>query len=128
MMFRAKNVPSEMKTGPTALLLANSMKIWNSTCNKFLAVRAHDPKHAQLVKQIIQQWQFYGAAFGMVERVNGPSLNRPSVLSDEHRFWKIQKRCFWNACACSTCEASHKVRVCKGCWRVLYCNARCQRM
>lgn len=40
----------------------------------------------------------------------------------------LSKPCHWEKCVCQHLHAPHHMRVCKGCWRVLYCNTRCQSM
>ena len=34
--------------------------------------------------------------------------------------------CYYENCMCSHKQPLHSLRVCKGCWRVLYCGKRCQ--
>ena len=36
------------------------------------------------------------------------------------------ERCNRKTCLCSVHKASHRLRVCKGCWVVAYCNSHCQ--
>lgn len=35
-------------------------------------------------------------------------------------------RCHWRECLCNVHKPAHHLKVCKGCWRVAYCNPKCQ--
>lgn len=37
------------------------------------------------------------------------------------------ERCAWKNCLCNVHKPIHRLRVCRGCWQVAYCNAKCQR-
>ncbi|GJE93334.1 hypothetical protein PsYK624_094930 [Phanerochaete sordida] len=37
------------------------------------------------------------------------------------------ERCAWGECLCSRHKPAHRMRVCRGCERVVYCGKRCQR-
>ena len=47
--------------------------------------------------------------------------------------WVIMPYPPWETCGCQSCLCSerkpcHKLRVCKGCWKIFYCSAKCQKM
>ena len=107
-------------------LLECSGWIWHDTLATLLAICPKDPQHAAVKKAVLDSWRKYGVGFH-TEGVNPSTSNEPSQLSDERRYWKIRRRCFWNGCACSISGAFHRFRVCKRCWRVLYCTEKCQR-
>lgn len=75
----------------------------------------------------LHYWREYGKSFGLNADVRVVESTKPSTPSNETLYWKIQRKCFYPACACSPGPVPcHAMRVCKGCYRVLYCNARCQ--
>ncbi|GJE93330.1 zinc finger MYND domain-containing protein [Phanerochaete sordida] len=37
------------------------------------------------------------------------------------------ERCAWDECLCSRYKPAHRMRLCQGCERVVYCGERCQR-
>ncbi|GJE93346.1 zinc finger MYND domain-containing protein [Phanerochaete sordida] len=39
----------------------------------------------------------------------------------------VLDHCAWDECLCSRHRPAHKMRMCKGCERVVYCGERCQR-
>ncbi|GJE93128.1 hypothetical protein PsYK624_092870 [Phanerochaete sordida] len=38
----------------------------------------------------------------------------------------LRKVCAWNECICHGVRPRHKLRACKGCFRVTYCSPQCQ--
>ena len=121
------SVHGPTEKGEMSLVLSNCRRIWHDTHARLLAIRPKNLPQAQVKSLVIDKWESYGTAFNAKKGVNATTLNKPSELSDEMRYWKIHRRCFWGACACSI-NACHKMRVCTGCWRVLYCGEKCQRL
>ncbi|GJE93321.1 zinc finger MYND domain-containing protein [Phanerochaete sordida] len=39
----------------------------------------------------------------------------------------VLERCAWDQCLCSRHKPAHRMRICKGCERVVYCGKRCQK-
>lgn len=37
------------------------------------------------------------------------------------------ERCGWSGCVCSVVKPAHRLKVCKRCWLVAYCSAKCQK-
>lgn len=68
----------------------------------------------------LKAWSFLGASLRLKENY------RRSV--HPNRNWLPPKPCHWEKCLCSTVFPQHSMRVCKGCWRVFYCSARCQEL
>ena len=99
---------------------------FHDTLKSIAAKPTRDTQHANQKAKALQIWRSGGAYMGLKEGISVVTLRRVSQLSDEERYWKIPKQCFWMACPCSS-QASHPVSVCKGCWRVLYCSTKCQR-
>ncbi|GJE93216.1 zinc finger MYND domain-containing protein [Phanerochaete sordida] len=60
-------------------------------------------------------------------KVLGMVLNRLVVShkSSEPVFAPLA-RCTWKECLCNVHAPNHKMRICKGCQRVAYCNVGCQ--
>jgi len=104
-------------------------RIWHNTLNSLLAVETRgDLKLSGMKSRALRSWRAYGATFGWKSGVRAMNtVTPPSDPSDEPRYWKIPKHCFSNACACTSRPAAHRIRVCKGCYRVLYCGPKCQK-
>ncbi|CAL1711688.1 unnamed protein product [Somion occarium] len=66
----------------------------------------------------IELWQYLGRAFGLREN-DAPAQLFPGFTS-------CTKSCRWKDCLCSCNKPWHRLRVCKGCWRALYCSSKCQ--
>lgn len=68
----------------------------------------------------IDIWKTVGDNIGLFE--NGRHL--------DNEFPKLRlsrRRCHWEKCLCHSAKPSHSMRVCKGCYRVLYCSRKCQK-
>ena len=84
----------------------------------------------QLKRKALQRWKFFGKAFGLEQSKNKTSARDlgPSDPNDSTRYWRAPQRCSLKSCPCSCMSrALHRLRVCKGCYRVLYCSRDCQR-
>jgi len=110
-------------------LAISTKRVWHDTIQALNTFKAGSSQQKKLVKDALAKWLRIGMFVGLKEGVNVTTLEGPSIPSEERRYWRIQRRCFREACICagvvpSSCH--HNLRVCKGCWRVLYCNTRCQ--
>ena len=98
--------------------------IWHDTLRSLRDISTESDMKAK----VVEIWLEYGAAFVLSEGVSVLTLQIPSTRSDTTPYWKIQKHCFWAACGCWHGETlPHSLRVCKGCWRVLYCSPYAKR-
>lgn len=109
-----------------AYLSRTTTAIWHDTMRKVKTIPAKDEQHRALLEDTVRIWQAYGFAFGLEEGAKVTTTKAPSTPSKDPKYWKIPKRCFSNACWCSQARAPHQLRVCKGCYRVLYCSPKCQ--
>ncbi|TCD66122.1 hypothetical protein EIP91_001731 [Steccherinum ochraceum] len=103
----------------------STKRIWHDTLESLKAVRTFDAAHSMVKADGLDAWRKLGSLLHLADGVNVKTLHVPSDLSQERAYWKIPKRCFYNPCACSF-RANHHLRVCKGCFRALYCNLTCQ--
>ncbi|KAH8094537.1 hypothetical protein BXZ70DRAFT_947938 [Cristinia sonorae] len=103
-----------------------SRRVWHYTLRKILAIHTAGSEHTRLKLRALKAWRHYGALCGLKEGVNTVDFHGPSEPSSVPLYWRIPKRCFWNGCACAGHLGAHRVRVCRGCFRVLYCNQMCQ--
>jgi len=112
-----------------AHLKNTGVRIWHDTLKALLAFEARrDVELIEMKRKAFTAWRDYGALFGWRAGIRVMSfVGKPSKLSSELRYWKVPKQCFSNACACSGHLAIHRLRVCQGCWRALYCSQHCQR-
>lgn len=107
-------------------LYQSSASIWHDGLEAILRVPTeHEPASAEMKKDALRVWRTFGSHMDFSEYKRPVDTSRPSDLSNERVYWRIERRCFWRKCACAI-HAAHSLRVCKGCWRVLYCNAVCQ--
>lgn len=102
-------------------------RIWHDCLKEISSVRIRD----RVAKEkAIDSWKSFGAVSNLEEGVKVTSLHNPSWPSDERRYWRIPRQCFYGPCVCSLVHdedrQAHPLRACKGCYRVLYCNERCQ--
>lgn len=104
-----------------------SARIWHDSLRE---LRLVDTPLVDSQRKAIKAWKEFGEAMGLHQGVNVTTLKKPSIPSDNRRYWKIPKQCYYGPCVCSLPLPSgrpyHSLRVCKGCYRVLYCNERCQ--
>ena len=118
-----RRIPEYAALGKTVLM------IWRDTLNKLIAVRALSTGHRLLKVRAVREWKKHGTLFGIGNGYQGEPLDGASQLSEERAYWNIPKRCFLKSCPCSAMEHPlHMMHVCKGCYRVLYCNENCQRL
>lgn len=68
---------------------------------------------------IVQAWHAFGKALEVEKYLSVAEQTSHSVFPP-------LERCAWQDCLCSVYKPIHPLRVCKGCWRVVYCNAKCQ--
>lgn len=102
-----------------------TQRIWLSTFQELRAITVTSDAQKVLKMKAVEIWRYYGSLLDLKEGM--PTT--PSALSDERCYWKIPKRCFSESCPCSAVTRArlhHRMRVCKGCWRVLYCSSQCQ--
>lgn len=104
--------------------------IWHDTLKELRAIPIKGDRHQQLKKTAVSLWVAHGNALGLEEGKNVLSIRLPSKITKENEgkpYWRLDRRCFWTACPCAALmHTAHHVRVCKGCWRVLYCGKKCQ--
>lgn len=113
------------------LLAQTTERIWHDGLRDMYSIQPDKdtPSHLKFKQHALTMWQELGAVFDLKEDIDDVTLRIPSVPSSERRFWKIERRCFYNPCLCSLATPSdpqHTFQVCRGCYRVLYCNRQCQ--
>lgn len=80
----------------------------------------------------LQTWLGFGKQLGFHERVEERRIKKLAELGETTGIGPLPsmpgaKSCRWKECLCSWDEKPpHRMRVCKGCWRVCYCSTRCQ--
>ncbi|TCD59849.1 hypothetical protein EIP91_011323 [Steccherinum ochraceum] len=106
-------------------------RVWLDTLNALIAINSPDSGRSLKV-DMIQAWKAYGTAIGLSQHsrilnIANTSLKGPSEPNETAAYWRTPKRCFWKACGCAVgIHSGHRVRVCKGCYKVLYCHVNCQ--
>lgn len=105
------------------VVLASFGRVWYDTMKSLRVVCRTSTADA------LRIWGSLGTLLGLREGVDPVTLQKPSTPSTQP-YWRILKRCFWKPCCCATPfpPQVHKMHVCRGCWRVLYCSRRCQKM
>lgn len=102
-------------------------RIWHEALREIRATDAPTPEQRALKDKCINSWLDYGSVFGLQERTQASVTEVPSTPSNDVRYWRVPRRCYSNACACSVIQPHmHAMRVCKGCRCVMYCSAKCQ--
>ncbi|TCD60314.1 hypothetical protein EIP91_010363 [Steccherinum ochraceum] len=100
---------------------------WQSTLATIHAIPAKRSEQTKMKDQAVRGWIDYGTFFGLKFRPAIQSPQGPSKLSNKP-YREIERRCFWGACACAHDRPFHHLRVCTGCWHVLYCSTKCQKL
>ena len=126
-----KEFASRVETGPGASsfrpITHSTKRHWHDSLKRLSQVRT---PLVQSKQRVIAAWKELGAIFGLREGVNVTTLYVPSTPSDERKYWNIPKHCHYGPCICSLPllggKPYHALRACKGCYRVLYCNDKCQ--
>ena len=103
-------------------------RTWHHTLSSLLSARTTNAAHYQMKERALHRWRSFGASFGMQENVDVISLAGPSTPSSALSHRRIPKRCYYQACPCNVSHPCHRVHLCKGCRRVLYCGSKCQRL
>ena len=101
------------------------IRIWHDTMESLRSIEPTTKKQRSMKMVALETWQELGEICGLKEGVDVTTVRLALPLSNLP-YWRTPKRCFWGACACSTYKPAHRLRVCKGCWRALYCSTRCQ--
>jgi len=110
-------------------LVRSTTRIWHDVSRQLRDAPTRSLTQSQVKSDALDLWRRVGVFVGLKERTSVTTLEKPSTPSEEEEYWKIPRRCFYEACVCAGVAPSshhHNLRVCKGCWRVLYCNTRCQ--
>ncbi|KAH8094547.1 hypothetical protein BXZ70DRAFT_364238 [Cristinia sonorae] len=104
------------------------VRVWYDTLKSLQRIQPKGNIEIQERKDgAIEMWQFFGRHFGITERQRPTTLQKSSELSKSTKYWKIPQKCFSNVCPCAAAATQHHpMRVCKGCYRVLYCSRTCQ--
>lgn len=82
-------------------------------------VHSLDPNIILSRDTTIKVWQEHGRSLGLSESgapeatPEGPDLSEANACGNA-------------LCLCHVQKPPHQMRVCKGCWSVMYCNAKCQ--
>ena len=94
-----------------------SRKAWRSAQYKMRDIAKHRP----MWQSVFESWKQLGEVLE-VEK------HRSADESEDHTkaIFSPWERCAWKQCLCSVHKPIHRMRVCKGCYRVAYCNANCQ--
>jgi len=71
---------------------------------------------------VIDEWVKFGRGVPLRENRDYSSLPDEEIATEI-----VHKRCFDEGCLCYEKASAHSMRVCRGCWRVTYCNKMCQR-
>ena len=112
-------------------LFQTTVLVWHDTIQAIKAVPSKNTAQVRVKMAALREWKDYGGAIGVIAGVTLATTKEVSTPSSEERYWKIDKRCFARDCACAGPEqcglAMHSLRVCKGCYRVLYCGSNCQK-
>ncbi|KAH8094544.1 hypothetical protein BXZ70DRAFT_363998 [Cristinia sonorae] len=105
--------------------LTTSAHVWHDTLEALQGIETTGGAHLALKNRATDAWREHGLVFNLKEgkTASDQICKRPSIQP----FWLSDKRCFLDACACSVIRPTHHVRVCKGCFRAMYCNVACQR-
>ena len=121
-----------------------SRDLWYPTVQSIRALPFDDTSKASQVRLrdwALKVWLKFGQKLGFNEKVEERrwkaaekgsepwSRGRPGwgELSVSAGRGMGLKMCHWKECLCSGEERPpHKMKVCKGCWRVWYCGANCQ--
>ena len=104
--------------------------IWYLTLKNLLAIDTQTSEKSDMKEKSLKIWRNFGLLFkwhGETSQASSTS-HTASELSNQLAYWRIPKHCFAKACFCSTGDPHHYLHVCKGCWRVLYCSKKCQRL
>ena len=83
-----------------------------------IMARAKRPGDDSRVGDLISQYQ--NAMVTLELDLERDSIRYFPGYEDHHH------SCYYENCMCSHKQPLHSLRVCKGCWRVLYCGKRCQ--
>lgn len=112
-----QRTPGAPRTEFTAVM--NTLrKCWHHTSQRFrdLKLRRDDPRYPAY-----EYWRDLGRRIG-IRGSTQPQQNESDDPSETEK-----KKCNWRDCLCSENNPHHPLRVCKGCWRVLYCGSKCQK-
>ncbi|KAI0792555.1 hypothetical protein C8Q75DRAFT_753465 [Abortiporus biennis] len=94
-------------------------KIWVETMRRLISFR---PQHPW--KLIIDGYKNLGKDVGFRSSPN--IIEEPDYKPGGGESYRYVRYCKWKECLCSDFKPHHKLRVCKGCWTVMYCSRRCQ--
>lgn len=95
------------------------LKYWHSSLDglRQLSMESYPSRDA-----IIEEWVKFGRSVNFYDNIR----RKPHVEDEDDREYSF-KHCYDEDCLCYEKPGSHPMRVCKGCWRTMYCNDRCQR-
>ncbi|GJE90256.1 zinc finger MYND domain-containing protein [Phanerochaete sordida] len=97
----------------------HTYRTWKATLDTLDARR--DPRDLPLWREALVVWRKLGRFMPADARVDdNDNEGKESRLG-------VLERCAWKECECHVHRPLHRVKLCKGCWLVAYCGARCQK-
>lgn len=102
--------------------------VWLPTLQEIRALpRSRDYRERALCKNVENVWQTFGNRLGLEEPTEERRRSE-EVRPQLPRIWPSRQGCRWRDCLCSEdAHPPHRMRVCKGCWKVFYCSTNCQK-
>lgn len=102
-----------------------TITVWHPTLQTLrqLSRQPGNQERHHILKCYLSAWTRLGQTFELSElNPNVPHVEKPPHPS---AIWWKARGCNWKHCLCAV-DPCHTLKMCKGCWRVLYCSARCQ--
>lgn len=102
---------------------------WPTLCRLRTLVDTEDgPERAsELLCEVTDLWEQLGRVCELDEY--DPAFQDPTpallISTDSAMSWWELQGCNWRECLCASAPC-HRLKLCKGCWRAVYCGPRCQ--
>ncbi|KAH8094553.1 hypothetical protein BXZ70DRAFT_947991 [Cristinia sonorae] len=105
-----------------------STYMWHNFLQTIRAIPTKDTHRTAVKAKAIKYWKKFGKTFDLEEGGKHPSSVSLALSTTEShpRYWLFKKRCGLPSCGCHVAKPEHHLRVCKGCYRILYCSKYCQ--
>jgi len=95
------------------------VKHWQPTLNELRSLpRASFPSR----DLTIDEWIKFGRRVHLYDSIRSRRTQSSNEDKTDYNF----KYCHNEDCSCNDRPGAHKMLVCRGCWRAMYCNTKCQ--
>lgn len=108
-------------------VIETTRTVWYPILTRLRQLKAMRDHREQMWTYVVVLWEQFGQTCGLSssDRLTREPVPWGSHLVKLQNPRSVRRGCSLDSCMCMMAP-SHKLKVCKGCWRAFYCSERCQ--